>query len=193
MTKSRRSRRRRRSSGRPRPRRRSATSAGPRASTADGTTTGAGTAPSATRRATAHARRAVRSITTAVHVPRTVRSTGNPRRVTTMATTTEKCASCGVTEECRVVPIDPIRPEVEWDKPLTSSLTDPGRLHGTVVILGALFHAEAVEVMREDDDLVTVHGEDHLLNDVADLVGDVPATVEIQGKEYVLVISPFGE
>lgn len=91
-------------------------------------------------------------------------------------------------------------PEIIWSKPLTSNEakcgpeSDPAaRLLGTVYIAGVPFHAEAWEVM-DDEEGVQVGKEDEsdtYLAELLEIVQGSAHTITIGGREYVLAITPF--
>jgi hypothetical protein len=87
-------------------------------------------------------------------------------------------------------------PAIAWTKPLTpcGPEDDPRvKLHGTVEINGASFHAECYEVhyVGEDNHQVGKQDEDETyLGEICNIVQGAAETIMIFGREYVFAIMP---
>lgn len=88
-------------------------------------------------------------------------------------------------------------PCIVWTKPMRSISDDePGaRLLGRVSILGADFHVEAVEVKETDEgEQVAAFDGDQCegwLDEVLTIVQGAAMTITINGRDYVLSITPY--
>lgn len=92
------------------------------------------------------------------------------------------------------------QPPIVWTEPLTEigeTLDGPphARLLGTVTILGADFHVDAVEVNAdsEGEQRAAHPGHQCVLDEILEIVEGAGQTVEIDGRPYVLSITPFQE
>lgn len=87
-------------------------------------------------------------------------------------------------------------PTIEWTKPLTpiGPSDDPKvKFLGTVSILGADFHAEADEVGYDEEEgqIGKQDESETYLAEVLNIVDGAAQTIRIDGREYVLSITPY--
>jgi hypothetical protein len=89
-----------------------------------------------------------------------------------------------------------MEPAIAWAKPLEPSGpdSDPAlKLFGAVEILGHRFHVEAYEVYYKGEDRVQTGKQDEdetYLGEILSIVQGAADTVEINGREYVMAITP---
>ena len=85
--------------------------------------------------------------------------------------------------------------KIEWEEPLHPIGPDDNpkaRLLGCVRILGTLFHVNAEQVQDVNDEQTTVLPEgDTFGPEIWELTAGAGQTVTIEGREYLLVISPY--
>lgn len=109
------------------------------------------------------------------------------------------CDSCGAHEafetfQERNDAREDEKPAVVWHKALrpVGDPTPHARLLGTVEIAGVLHHVEAVEVREQDGvQCAADPAMEEALTNVSRIVGGRMASVKIDGRDYVLCVTPF--
>ena len=99
-------------------------------------------------------------------------------------------------EVCKTEQTQTMMPAITWERPLRPigiNGDSEARLLGTVSILGADFHVEACEVkyLNDGEQVSKQDSSENYLDEVLNIVQGSAQTVMINGREYVLFITPY--